>query len=84
MKYLMILFASSLLFACGSDDSTDSTDANNAADTSEERAANPIDEKADELHDAMEAASEVDAYLEEQHRAIDEALEEAEGDPDPD
>lgn len=87
MKYLMILFASSLLFACGSDDSTDSTDstdANNAADTSEERAANPIDEKADELHDAMESASEVDAYLEEQHRAIDEALEEAEGDPDPD
>jgi hypothetical protein len=81
MKYLMILFASSLLFACGSDDSTDSS---NAADTSEERVANPIDEKADELHDAMEAASEVDAYLEEQNRAIDEALEEAEGGPDPD
>jgi hypothetical protein len=84
MKYLTILFASSLLFACGSDDSTDATDSNSAADTSEERAANPIDEKADELHDAMEAASGVDAYLEEQNRAIDEALEEAEGGPDPD
>ena len=81
MKYLTILFASSLLFACGSDDSADS---NNAAGASEERAANPIDEKADELHDAMEAASGVDAYLEEQNRAIDEALEEAEGGPDPD
>lgn len=79
MKYLMILFASSLLFACGSDDSTDP---NNAANPSAEQAANPVDEKADELRDAMEAASEVDAYLEEQHRAIDDALEEAEGDPE--
>ena len=79
MKYLMILLASSLLFACGSDDASNDS---NATDTSAEQAANPIDEKADELHDAMEAASEVDAYLEEQHRAIDEALEEAEGDPE--
>ena len=84
MKYLTILFASSLLFACGSDDSSDSSDSNNAAGASEERAANPIDEKADELHDAMEAASGVDEYLEEQNKAIDEALEEAEGGPDPD
>ena len=87
MKYLTILFASSLLFACGSDDSSDSsdsTDSNNAAGASEERASNPIDEKADELHDAMEAASGVDEYLEEQNKAIDEALEEAEGGPDPD
>jgi hypothetical protein len=76
MKHLMILFASSMLFACGSGDSTASTD------SSEGRAANPIDEKADALHDALDAAHEVEAILEDQKKAIDDALEEAEGSPD--
>ena len=76
MKHLTILFASSLLFACGSGDSSDSSD------SSEGRAANPIDEKADSLHDAMDKAHEVDAILEGQKNAIDDALEEAETGPD--
>ena len=66
MKYFLILFACSILFACGGGDSTDG------------RAANPIDEKADELHDALDKANEVEAILEEQKKGIDDALEEAE------
>ena len=66
MKHLLILFACSILFACG------------GGDSSEGRAANPIDEKADELHDALDKANEVEAILEEQKKGIDDALEEAE------
>ena len=73
MKHLAILFAGSMLFACGSGDSSDS---------SEDRAANPVLEKADELHDALDKAHEVEAMLEEQKKAIDDALEEAEESPD--
>jgi len=70
MKHLLILSASSILFACG------------GGDSSEGRAANPIDEKADELHDALDKAENVGAILEEQKKAIDDALEEAEANPD--
>jgi len=73
MKYLMILFASSMLFACGSGESSD---------TGENRTANPIDQKADELHDALDKANEVEAILEEQKKSIDDALEEADADPE--
>jgi hypothetical protein len=66
MKHLLILFACSILFACG------------GGDSSEGQAANPIDEKADELHDALDKANEVEAILEEQKKAIDDSLEEAE------
>ena len=66
MKHFLILFACSILSACG------------GGDSSEDRAANPIDEKADELHDALDKAHEVEAILEEQKKAIDDALEEAE------
>jgi len=69
MKHLTILVASSLLFACGSGDSGDS---------SEGQATDPINEKADALHDAMDRAQEVEAILEEQKQSIDDALEEAE------
>jgi len=65
MKHFLILIVCSILFACGGD----STDG---------RAANPIDEKADQLHDALDKAHEVEATLEEQKKAIDDALEEAE------
>jgi hypothetical protein len=73
MKHLTILLASSMLFACGSGESSDSN---------EDRAANPIAVKADELHDALDRAHAVEAILEEQKKAIDDALEEAETSPD--
>jgi hypothetical protein len=62
----MILFASSILFACGGDDS------------SEDSAANPIDETAAAMHSALDRAEGVSAILEEQKKGIDDALEEAE------
>jgi hypothetical protein len=67
MKNLAILFVSSILLACG------------GSDSSENRTANPIDETADSMHDALDEAEEVGAMLEEQKQAIDDALEEAEG-----
>ena len=66
MKHLMILFASSILFSCG------------GGDSSEGSAANPIDETADSMHNALDKAEAVEAILEEQKKAIDDALEEAE------
>jgi len=76
MKHLIILFATSMLFACGSGESSDTSD------SSENRTANPIDQKADELHDALDKANEVEAMLEEQKKSIDDALEEADGNPE--
>ena len=67
MRNLTILFASLILFACG------------GSDSSADRAANPIDETADAMHDALDKADGVEAMLEEQKQAIDDALEEAEG-----
>ena len=71
MKNLTILFASLILFACG------------GSDSAEDSMANPIDETAEAMHDALDKANEVEAILEEQKQAIDQALEEAEAtDPD--
>jgi hypothetical protein len=67
MKNLTILFASLILFACG------------GSDSSESKVANPIDEAADVMHDALDDAQEVGAIVEQQKQAMDEALEEAEG-----
>ena len=66
MRNLTILFASSMLFACG------------GSDSSEDRDANPIDSTADAMHDALDEAEAVGAILEDQKQAIDDALEEAE------
>jgi hypothetical protein len=65
MKHFLILFASSILFACG------------GGDSSEDRTANPIDETADSMHNALDKAENVGAVLEEQKKSIDDALEEA-------
>jgi hypothetical protein len=67
MRNLAILFASTILFACGDSDSTESD------------FVNPIDETADAMHEALDEAEAVGAKLEEQKQAIDAALEEAEG-----
>jgi len=67
MKNLTILFASLILLACGGSDSP------------EDRTANPIDEAAGSMHGALDKADEVEAILEEQKQAIDDALEEADG-----
>ena len=65
MKKLAILFVSSILFACG------------GSDSSEDRTANPIDDTAEAMHNALDKAEGVEAILEEQKQAIDDALEEA-------
>jgi hypothetical protein len=68
MRHFLMLFASSLLFACG------------GGDSSEEKTANPIDETAESMHNALDKAENVGAVLEEQKKSIDDALDEA--DPD--
>jgi len=69
MRHLLILFASSMLFACGG-----------PAEDATESKGNVIDETADSMHTALDKAENVGAILEEQKKAIDDALEEA--DPD--
>jgi len=54
------------LFACG------------GGDSSEGESGNPIDETADSMHNALDKAENVEAILEEQKKAIDDALLEAE------
>jgi len=71
MKNLAILMASGVLAACGGSDQ--------AAD---EKPQNPVTEKADQLHDSIDKAHEVEGLLEDQKSAIDEALDEAERQPD--
>jgi len=71
MKHLQILFLSLALSACGG-----------SSDEAAESTANPIDETADAMHDALDKAENVGAILEEQKKAIDDALEEAEANPD--
>ena len=66
MKHILVLIATLILFSCGGDDS------------SEDSAANPIDETANAMHDALDKAEDVGAILEDQKAAIDDALEEAE------
>ncbi len=78
MKHSLVLCASSILFACGGGDG-DGGEGNSSANGT----ANPIDEAADTMHNSLDKANEVEAMLEEQKKAIDDALEEAEAaDPD--
>jgi hypothetical protein len=76
MKHLLIMLASLALFACGGGDAGGSTE--ETVEAAADSTTGAVEEAAEAMHDAMDKAEDVGAVLEDEKKAIDEALEAAE------